>query len=181
MEQMNLHMESTMGAIFSDDRTHRYDLWRVWERGSREIVFIGLNPSTADESKNDPTIRKCCNFAKLWRYNKMHMLNIFAHRATMPLNMKIAEDPIGPANNEYILRVVEQSQKRRGNMVVLCWGSNGEFMGRGREVYELVNGLCVPKCINICSNGEPGHPLYLPYETNVVVFKGYQNGKKGND
>ena len=84
------------GARFSESRTHRYALWRIWEKGAPMVMFVGLNPSTADETQDDPTIRRCIDFAKRWGYGGLYMLNIFAFRATNPKDMKAAADPVGP-------------------------------------------------------------------------------------
>jgi hypothetical protein len=77
------------GAAFSEDRRHRYELWRIWDRKVRKMVVIGLNPSTADETKNDPTIRRCINFAQRERCGGLVMLNLFGFRATDPKVMKL--------------------------------------------------------------------------------------------
>lgn len=95
---------------FSEDRAFRYTLWREWDvdsltgcaddlpHGHQFAQFIGLNPSTADETRDDPTIRRCIGFAKLWGYGALCMTNLFAFRATKPRDMRQAADPIGPEN-----------------------------------------------------------------------------------
>ena len=69
-------------ATFSDDRVHRYALWRIWDESLPKVLFIGLNPSTATETKNDPTIRRCMGYAKDWGYGGYIMGNIFAFRSS---------------------------------------------------------------------------------------------------
>lgn len=100
---------SESGAIFSADRLYRYTLTRRWD-GRPMMAWIGLNPSTADETEDDPTIRRCTGFAKAWGYGGMVMLNLFAYRATDPKEMMctaLIRDPIGnPRNDELIQRVV---------------------------------------------------------------------------
>ena len=89
------------GARFSVDRKYRYALWRHWN-GNKErnyVAFVGLNPSTADEKTDDPTIRRCMGFARSWGFNGIWMINAFAFRATKPKDMKAAIDPIGPDND----------------------------------------------------------------------------------
>jgi hypothetical protein len=99
------------GAIFSPCRKWRYVLWRIWEpvdkflEGERMIVFIGLNPSTADEHKNDPTVSRCVRMARDWGFPGMFMLNAFAYRATDPQVMKVAMGPVGAMNDAWIKRI----------------------------------------------------------------------------
>ena len=82
-------------ASFSKDRIHRYTLYRVWNEELPKVLFIGLNPSTATETKNDPTIRRCMGYAKDWGYGSYIMGNIFAFRSTDPKNLRKTHDPIG--------------------------------------------------------------------------------------
>jgi hypothetical protein len=91
------------GAVFSPDQKYRYVLWREWSGHPRRLVVIGLNPSTADATKNDPTVTRCINFAKREGCGGMIMLNLFAFRATDPGVMMEAADPVGPENDKYIL------------------------------------------------------------------------------
>lgn len=139
-------------ALFSPCRLYRYELWRHWRPGGI-CTFIGLNPSTADETKNDPTVRKCIAYAKRWGYGSLCMLNIFAWRATQPRDMMAAEEPIGPENNASLLRVGHQSA-----IVIAAWGRHGSHRGRGAEVRSMFPAL---KCLHLNSDGSPAHPLYL--------------------
>src|SRR4029453_6824497 len=104
----------------------RYALWRTWQPDLGYVMFIGLNPSTADEIDDDPTVRGCRNFAAPWGYGGIYMMNIFAYRATLPEVMKAARDPIGQATDRFIRRYRLQSK-----LVVACWGTFGEFRDRG--------------------------------------------------
>jgi len=90
--------EVVSGATFSTDRVYRYALWRVWDAALPSFVVIGLNPSTADETENDPTIRRCIGFAKREGCGGLVMLNLFAVRATDPRVMMAHPEPIGPDN-----------------------------------------------------------------------------------
>jgi len=116
-------MTTISSAEFSPDRVHRYELWRTWDKSKGIAMFIGLNPSTADEIKNDPTVTRCINYAKKWGYGGMIMSNIFAYRATDPKIMKGATDPVGPDNDEWLVK----SSKEAG-LIVAAWGNHGEFM-----------------------------------------------------
>lgn len=86
-------------AKFSECRKYRYALWRTWDETKPHVMIIGLNPSTADETKNDSTITKCINFAKSWDYGGLCMANLFAYRATKPSDMIASNDPVGTDND----------------------------------------------------------------------------------
>jgi len=116
-------------------------------------MFVGLNPSTADANKDDPTIRRCRQFAKDWGFGGMYMVNLFAFRATAPTEMKTADDPIGKENNKYIRICAEICEE-----VVFAWGNHGSFMERDKEVIEILPNA---KCIEKSKDGNPKHPLYL--------------------
>ena len=106
------------GAGFSLCRTWRYKLWRRWSSAGPTVAFIGLNPSTADELNDDPTIRRCIGFARHWGFGGMYVLNVFAFRSTNPRALRGAADPVGPRNNAALLTTC-----RRCDMVVACWGA----------------------------------------------------------
>ena len=91
------------GARFSDCRLYRYQLWRIWDEGRPYLNVIGLNPSTADETRDDPTIRRCIDYAKRWNYGGLFMTNIFAFRATLPAVMKKQVEPVGSDNDHWLI------------------------------------------------------------------------------
>jgi hypothetical protein len=117
-------------------------------------MFIGLNPSTADESKDDPTIRRCIGFTKSWGYSALCMVNLFAYRATNPADMKKVTDPIGPYNDSYLLTLAEDA-----GVVIAAWGMHGVYRGRNEVVRNLIPNL---NYLRLTKDGHPGHPLYLP-------------------
>jgi len=151
-------------AALSACRTYRYDLCRGWGDPKRMVAFIGLNPSTADETKEDPTIRRCIGFAKAWGYGGIHMLNLFAFRATDPKAMKTADDPVGPLNDYYIMGVHMLCEK-----TVAAWGSHGGYMDRSAAVRKLIPELY---CLKTNRDGQPAHPLYLKKDLKPVGFAG---------
>jgi hypothetical protein len=153
------------GAEFSQDRKYRYTLWRQWEEVENWVAFIGLNPSIADETEDDPTVRRCINFAKKWGYSGMFMLNIFAYRATDPKEMKAAEDPIGIANNRYINITIYDSDR-----VVLCWGNHGSHIHRNAAVAELVSYHSNVVHFGLTKSREPKHPLYLSNNAQLYIW-----------
>ena len=130
------------------------------------MAFIGLNPSTADEIKNDRTVTRCENFAFEWKYGGLWMLNIFAFRATDPRRMKAAPDPVGPDNDAYILRVADKA-----GLIVAAWGNNGEYGSRGLTVCQLLKHTNL-YCLGVTNQGQPKHPLYLKADLKPVLYKG---------
>ena len=149
--------------LFSDDRKYRYILRRQWDESLPECMFIGLNPSTADEVQDDPTIRRCIGFARDWGYGTLWMGNIFAYRATDPKDMKAHEElPEAKAMNELCLL----SMAARSDLIVLAWGNHGTYKNRGQEVLGLLGGcdssLNNIKCLKVTKQNQPSHPLYLP-------------------
>ncbi len=156
--------DASSGAVFSPCDDYRFTLWRRWGEGS-VAAFIGLNPSTADEMKNDPTVRRCIGFAMDWGMGGMVMLNIFAYRATLPADMKAVNDPVGALTDEYLTRYADSA-----DLVVAAWGVNGTHLDRGSAVARLISDL---KCFGTTKHGHPRHPLYLrkdalptPYSPN---------------
>jgi len=143
-------------AKFSFCRRYRYTLQRHWgeyaDRGY--VMFIGLNPSTADETKDDPTLRRCICFAKSWGYDGVFMLNLFALRSTDPIEMRNHPHPIGPQNNFYITEIANHAE-----LIVAAWGNHGVHHGRDAEVRSLCTNL---HYLRLTKSGQPGHPLYLP-------------------
>lgn len=141
-------------AIFSPCRQYRYTLWRWFRPGNRYVNFICLNPSTADETNDDPTVRRCINFAKDWGYDGLCVTNIFAYRATIVANMKAHPTPVGPENDMKLVAVAKEA-----DLIICAWGQHGQFLGRSQEVLKLIDG---PLHYLRMGKVEPWHPLYLP-------------------
>jgi len=116
-------------------------------------MIIGLNPSTADETLDDPTIHRCINFAKNWGYAGLAMTNLFAFRATDPDVMKSANEPIGADNNAVLLGLAKVA-----GIVVAAWGNDGVFMGRDKQIKAMLPDL---HYLKLNKTGQPAHPLYL--------------------
>lgn len=141
-------------ASFSRCRRYRYALWRHWDEDLPSVMFLALNPSTADHRRDDPTIRRCIGYARDWGFGSLCVTNLFAWRATRPEDLKAAPDPVGPRNDDWLRRLSGQVE-----LVVAGWGNHGTFMGRAAEVREKVPLL---HYLRLNSSGEPAHPLYLP-------------------
>lgn len=149
-------------ANISKDKIYRYTLSRTWDSTKPTVLFIGLNPSIADENIDDPTITRCINFAKDWGYGALLMANLFAFRSTYPKEIYLIDDPIGKDNDHYILECVKQS-----DLIIACWGNNGTYMDREKIIKELVPNLY---CLQKNKNGTPHHPLRLPRDINTIPF-----------
>ena len=144
-------------ASFSRCRQYRYALWRTWDNTKPHVLFVGLNPSTADEKKNDPTITRCIDFAKRWGYGGVCVANLFAYRSTKPSGLKSAAQPVGKQNNRWLKKLAKEA-----GLVVAAWGNDGSFMNRSKEVINILPRL---NCLNINRSGEPAHPLYQKAST----------------
>lgn len=149
-------------ARFSRCKLYRYSLSRSWHGGSGKAVFLGLNPSTADKCRDDPTIRRCVEFAKAWGCNSMEIVNLFAYRATKPVDLKRFPQPIGDANDRNIARALSS-----GTLCIACWGNHGKFMNRAAEVQTRHPRLL---CLGINQTGQPKHPLYIPSTQTPFAF-----------
>ena len=147
------------GALFSECGKYRYRLWRTWS-DKPALCFLMLNPSTADEISNDPTVERCERRARSMGFGGLQVINIFAYRATDPKVMKAQADPIGTENDRHILDAVRES-----GMVVCAWGKHGEHMGWGKEVIDLLGRAEVKThCLKLNKDGQPAHPLYIGYD-----------------
>jgi len=151
-------------AIFSDCRRYRYTLERYWDSGSPQILWVLLNPSTADAKKDDPTNRKGMKFSRRWGYGSCIFVNLFAYRTPHPKEMKKQKDPIGPNNDHIILK-----QAHLADTIVVAWGNDGEHLGRDEEVLSLLADFRL-MCIGKNSGGQPKHPLYPSYRTALVTY-----------
>ena len=149
-------------AVFSPDRKYRYVLWRNWgtPRGFFELplsgyaMFIGLNPSTADEFLDDPTVRRCIRYAHDWGYAGLCMVNLFAFRATKPKDMKAVVYPIGTDNDKYLVEL-----SKNAGIIIAAWGTNGDYRQRDEQVVKKLPKL---HCLKLTKEGFPAHPLWLP-------------------
>lgn len=155
--------EPSSGAEFSPCRKYRYALYRFWGgKWSEYAMFVGLNPSTADETLDDPTIRRCISFAKDWGYGGLYMTNLFAYRATQPEDMKRADDPVGPDNDYWLRKIAGQA-----SVVVAAWGTHGTYGGRHSAVRAMLPNL---HCLRLTKDGHPSHPLYLPKKLRPLAW-----------
>lgn len=169
-------IETIKGAVLSDDRRYRYALARSWDLEKQAVAFIGLNPSTADETQDDATISKCIRYAQRWGYGTLLMLNLFAFRSTDPTNLRKAEDPVGPENDEWLFSMMVQSlpmpafvgHTPKIGAIVAAWGTHGKLMNRGWYVQSR---LPLLKCLRVTKHGYPEHPLYLKGDLELIEYE----------
>jgi hypothetical protein len=175
---MNLKLQEDIidsSCVFSEDRVYRYSLLRVWNKlDLKRIIFIGLNPSTAEEKFDDNTVRKCINVAKREGFTSMCMLNVFAYRATNPKELEETDFPKG-INNDYNIWFNCQNPKTQA--IVLAWGNHAKFHNRHFHVLNLVRGISLLKtnihvllCFDKNKNGYPKHPLYCKNNTQLKEY-----------
>ena len=158
----------TRSAAFSPCRQWRYHLQQVWDESRPNLLWLMLNPSTADETQNDPTVERCEMRAHMWNYGGVEVYNIFAFRATDPKNMKAAEDPVGPENDKWLAKFAIKSQQ---TLAIAGWGNHGSHQNRNRDVIKILNQkMADVKALKINASGDPKHPLYIGYSQQPVPF-----------
>jgi hypothetical protein len=137
---------------------YRYLLTRRWGRGAGAL-FVMLNPSTADDARDDPTIRRCVGFARRWRMPAIEVVNLYALRATRPRDLFAHAARVGPDNDAAIADAAS-----RAALIVAAWGVHGaRYAGRVARVVELLDGDGrALVCLGVNRGGEPRHPLYVP-------------------
>lgn len=167
------------GATLSPCRRYRYTLTRRWDvpllsspattnrldvASHDRVAFLMLNPSTADSTIDDPTIRRCIGFAQSWGFASLLVLNLFAWRATNPDELKKVEDPIGPENDKAILDGVASAQ-----LLVCAWGACRTAQDRAKAVLAMLP--VKPYCLAMTNGGEPKHPLYLSGDLVPIEYR----------
>lgn len=162
-------------AEFSPCERYRYRLGRSWAPPGPRLIFVGLNPSTAEAGFDDPTIRKICGYAIRWGFTGLDMLNLFALRSTDPLGLSKPPPagPVGPGNATAIARAFE-SARMRADRVVFGWGNNVRLAPGGHVWAERVKSTAIDIlnmevwCFRMTKEGQPQHPLYLSDRANLI-------------
>lgn len=153
-------------ARYSSCEIYRYTLQRVWDESGPMVSFIGLNPSTATEIENDPTVRRCIGYAHSWGFGGMRMLNAFALRSTDPRGLKQIDDPVGPDNDFWLKKMTKDV-----SLTVLCWGVHAELNERHAHIVKLLRKASRDvHCLGVTKAGYPKHPLYLKQSLQAVPF-----------
>lgn len=162
MKQIDLTIPK--GAIFSEDRKYRYALWRVWNHNLPILLQIGLNPSDANEIKNDPTITRGMTRANRERFGAFLMANLYAYVSTNPDVLLNHDNTIGEYTDYYLKQMIEMSDRQ------LCgWGSFKPVQTRAPIVLNMIK---QPYCVGINADGQPKHPLYISYDTPMKRYMG---------
>ncbi len=146
-------------AVYSDCERYRYSLTRIWNPQGRRVHFVMLNPSTATEQRNDPTVERCERRARALAFGAFRVTNIFAWRETDPRAMRKRNDPIGPANDESICEACHWADQ-----TICAWGLHGIHLNRGPQVERMLRTLGIPLYhLGLSRTGHPKHPLYIAY------------------
>lgn len=158
-------------AVYSPCMTYRYALRRVWDDAGARVLFVMLNPSTATEAQNDPTVERCERRARALGFGGFAVANIFAFRATDPNVMRAAPDPIGPENDRMILTAMGDVAQ-----VICAWGTHGAYLGRGAAVAQMLatadGGAGRLFHLGLTKDGHPRHPLYIGYAHGPQPWQG---------
>ena len=154
-------------AALSADQVYRYQLDRTWNPAWPVITWLMLNPSTADASVDDATVKKITKtFARPWGAGGVTVVNLFAYRATEPADLRKAPDPVGPHNDLFIRDVC-----CRPAVVVAAWGAHGGLHGRDTAVTRMLAGAGVRlHCLGLTRDGHPKHPLYVSGSTPLQLY-----------
>ena len=154
-------------AVYSPCEAYRYALTRVWDDKGRKVAFVMLNPSTATEVQNDPTVERCERRARALGFGAFRVVNIFAYRATDPKVMRAQPDPVGIENDAAIAAAAEWADR-----VVCAWGSHGAHMDRGVAVAALLRDSGRPLYqLGLTKAGQPKHPLYIGYDRQPEIWE----------
>lgn len=148
-------------AVFSTCQQYRYELHREWDTGDKPVLFFMMNPSTATEHVDDPTVKKCRGYAERWGYNHLIVVNMMAYRATNPKVLLTIADPIGPDNHTHIKRLIHTLQP----LVICAWGTgtHKKLLHAEKVAMQLlVDAKCAPKALRVSALNKPWHPLYIP-------------------
>lgn len=185
------HIKRIVGLILSEDKSleeakvlkrsalisrcgdYRYWLSRYWDNVSEAdtVCWVMLNPSTADGKVDDPTVRKCIGFSRQWKFGGLYVVNLFAYRATNPRKILEVESPVGKDNSKWLFKIAERSRR-----VVLGWGGwigRKDFVVKHRDYVQWVEMILRQTCrhktyqFGLTQNGQPLHPLYVRYETEL--------------
>ncbi len=147
---------------------YRYLLWRTWAAARPRLLWVLLNPSTADGQTADPTLRRCIGFSREWGYGGLEIVNLFAFRTRQPHDLQSTPDPVGSENDRYLAEAAT-----RATRILVAWGERGTYHQRDRTVLALLSQHAVQplSCLGTTQNGCPCHPLYRARSTRPVPYQ----------
>lgn len=151
-------------ALYSPCEGYRYGLSRQWNQSGDWVLFVMLNPSTADEHRNDPTIERCERRARAMGAGGLRIANLCAWRATRPADLKRATDPVGPDNDALLA-----DWHATSDLTIAAWGVHGTLLGRDQQVLAQMTGPL--HHLGLTRDGHPRHPLYVPYATQPMLWR----------
>ncbi|WP_295532121.1 DUF1643 domain-containing protein [uncultured Thioclava sp.] len=159
-------------ALYSECEAYRYALTRVWDASKPRALFVMLNPSTATERQNDPTVERCERRARALGFGAFRVTNIFAWRATDPKVMRAQTDPVGPDNDTMIRDSVAWASGP-DDRIICAWGAHGAHLDRGASVERLLRatGRDLHQ-LGLTKSGAPKHPLYIAYDRQPALWPG---------
>lgn len=166
MSKNNFPVPQKAGAAISECGQYRYGLWRIWDASRPYCLFVMLNPSTADETDNDPTVERCLRRARDMGYGGLHIVNLFAWRSTDPSILAGLDDPVGPDNDKEIVALAQDA-----GIVICAWGTDGAILGRANVVLAMLRQAGIqPHGLKFNLDGSPKHPLYVAYAEQPKPF-----------
>lgn len=149
-------------VVFSDCNLYRYELRRVWDPSKPLVLFIGLNPSSTEATKDNSTSRVCMGYARRWGYGGLLLGNLFAYRSTDPTVLPTVKDPIGSENDVWL-----KQMQAEAHLVICAWTDLGALHHRDVQVHAFLEN---PHCLVQLKSGRPGHPLYKPAHLKPIPF-----------
>lgn len=159
--------DAPSAATYSDCERYRYALTRTWDAGGKRVMFVMLNPSTATEAQNDPTVERCERRARTLGFGAFRVTNIFAWRDTDPFAMRKAADPVGPANDAAIADGAIWADQ-----IIAAWGTHGAHLDRGPQAEALLRQTGKPLYhLGLSKAGHPKHPLYIGYSQHPLLWR----------
>ncbi len=166
-EQEPKEIPEDKGAVFSEDRKYRYALWRIWDPTKPLVMFIGVNPSTANEVKTDATITRVRNFASDWGYGGFYMMNLFGIVSKYPEVLVTDPNPVGD-NNGWLEKIAA-----RCSTVIFAWGAFKQAKERCKDVIAMFPDAC---CLKHNKDGSPMHPLMALGSLTPIKFANQGEG-----
>ena len=168
IRRTHLKGDARSEAIYSPCERYRYSLTRIWAPRGRRVSFVMLNPSTATELQNDPTVERCERRARALGFGGFRVTNIFAWRETDPARMRRVPDPVGPLNDAAILECARWADK-----LICAWGTHGAHLGRGPQVEAMLRAAGHKlHHLGLSKAGHPKHPLYIAYARQPEPWEG---------
>ena len=159
-------------ASFSTCKDYRWNLSRYINKSQKTLIFIGLNPSLANKSENDPTLKRLLGFAELWGYGSLIVVNLFARITKSPKVLASCDDPVGWKNDFELNKRISYWETKDSYELWIGWGINGRLMNRDKLLLKRIKKSSKkPYVIGLTKDGYPRHPLYTSKQENLFHMK----------